>query len=367
MPSGAIAKFVKDAVTIGLLHLGMNVVTRVAEFRNLFGQQFHAVDRVAKDNALINLELGKERVEAVDLLSFFDVRVELRNTSQREFVHEIDTVGVGDKLLAKGLDRDGKGSAEQADLMFLVAFVDDLFQDGLGFRREKLVRFVHDNGFDMTQVGNLFGGQIEDAARSRHDNVNRVVEPHDIILQGCSSGGDHALHSHVLAHFLDNGRCLQSQFSRGDQDEHCNIVNQDEQAKPEVRNRENTKIAHDFSKELPLLTLNLFLIRVGLFEAGNNVRRRLSGSVLGSGQDISILQDNRDGFLLNRRWPLKSLFENSHEEFSLEEKVFKFSSLGVGDILGLVSGVFLGLDETILVGPSPLDGTLLVVATAVLL
>ena len=82
MPRGTVAKLVKDAVTVGLLHLGMNVVARVAEFRNLLGEQLYAIDRVAKDNALIDFELGKERIETVNLLSLFDVCIKLRDTSE---------------------------------------------------------------------------------------------------------------------------------------------------------------------------------------------------------------------------------------------------------------------------------------------
>jgi len=59
MPSGSVTKFVKDTISVRLLHFRVNVITRIPEFRNLFGQQFHTVDRVAKDNALINLKLRK--------------------------------------------------------------------------------------------------------------------------------------------------------------------------------------------------------------------------------------------------------------------------------------------------------------------
>ncbi len=122
-----IAELVKDAVAVSLLHFGVNVVARVSEFRDFLGQQFDTVDRVAKDNALVDLELGKKGVEAVDLLSLFDVGVELGDTAEGEFVHEVNAVGVGDKLLAKGLDSDGKGSAKEADLVILVTKVDNLF------------------------------------------------------------------------------------------------------------------------------------------------------------------------------------------------------------------------------------------------
>lgn len=40
------------------------------------------VDRVAEDDGLVHLELGEERVEAVDLLALGHEGVELRNTLQ---------------------------------------------------------------------------------------------------------------------------------------------------------------------------------------------------------------------------------------------------------------------------------------------
>lgn len=41
-----------------LLHLGVDVEARVAELGNLLGQQFHAVNRVAEDNRLVDFQLS---------------------------------------------------------------------------------------------------------------------------------------------------------------------------------------------------------------------------------------------------------------------------------------------------------------------
>lgn len=79
----AVSEFVKDAVSIGLLHLGVNVEAAVAKLGNLLGQQLNTVDAVAKDDALVDFELGKERVEAVHLLALLDKGVELSNAAQR--------------------------------------------------------------------------------------------------------------------------------------------------------------------------------------------------------------------------------------------------------------------------------------------
>lgn len=53
---GTVAKLMEDAVSVGLLHFGVNVVARVPEFRNFLCQQFDSVYRVAKDDTLIDLE-----------------------------------------------------------------------------------------------------------------------------------------------------------------------------------------------------------------------------------------------------------------------------------------------------------------------
>jgi len=44
-----------------LLHLGMNVETGVAELGNFLRQQLDAIDRIAKDDGLVDLQLcGRE-------------------------------------------------------------------------------------------------------------------------------------------------------------------------------------------------------------------------------------------------------------------------------------------------------------------
>ena len=81
MTSGAIAKLVKDTIAVRLLHLGVNVVTRVAKFRNFLCEQLDAVDRIAKDDTLVDFEFRKESVQAMHLLTFLDVGIELGDTS----------------------------------------------------------------------------------------------------------------------------------------------------------------------------------------------------------------------------------------------------------------------------------------------
>ena len=57
----AIPKVVKYSVAVRLHHLGVNVEAGVAKLRNLLGQQFHSIHRVAKDDGLVDLKLRRER------------------------------------------------------------------------------------------------------------------------------------------------------------------------------------------------------------------------------------------------------------------------------------------------------------------
>jgi len=52
-----ITEIVEDAVSVSLLHSGMNVIAGVAQLSNLLSQKFHALSGVAEDNTLIDLQL----------------------------------------------------------------------------------------------------------------------------------------------------------------------------------------------------------------------------------------------------------------------------------------------------------------------
>lgn len=200
--------------------------------------------------------------------------------------------------------------------MLLVTEINDLFKDRLKLRREELVGLVHDDGAAFAKIRNLFRGQVKNTAGGGNNNVHRVVETHDIIFERRSPRSNHALNPHMLSNLLDNSRCLQGKLSRGDEDKN----------------------------------LNIGLRSIRLLQAGDNVRSRLPRPVLGSGQDIPILKNDGNGLFLNGGRLFKSLLEYTHEELSLEEEIFKVSSLGLRDVLGLVTFIFLGGSETIFVG-----------------
>mmetsp|Transcript_9416 Transcript_9416/g.17061 ORF Transcript_9416/g.17061 Transcript_9416/m.17061 type:complete len:91 (-) Transcript_9416:1416-1688(-) len=57
VPGSTIAKLMKYAVSIRLLHLRVNVVARVAQLRNLLSKELDSIYRIAKDNALVDFQL----------------------------------------------------------------------------------------------------------------------------------------------------------------------------------------------------------------------------------------------------------------------------------------------------------------------
>eukprot|EP00580_Thalassiosira_gravida_P008308 CAMPEP_0201633804 /NCGR_PEP_ID=MMETSP0493-20130528/6984_1 /ASSEMBLY_ACC=CAM_ASM_000838 /TAXON_ID=420259 /ORGANISM="Thalassiosira gravida, Strain GMp14c1" /LENGTH=112 /DNA_ID=CAMNT_0048105563 /DNA_START=633 /DNA_END=971 /DNA_ORIENTATION=- len=112
MAGPPIAKFVEYLVAVRLLHLGVYVKARVAEFRDFLGEELDAVDRVAEDDGLVDFELGEEGVEAVDLLALFDIGVELGDAAEGKLLHQVDGIWFGDVLFAELLDGHGEGGAE---------------------------------------------------------------------------------------------------------------------------------------------------------------------------------------------------------------------------------------------------------------
>ena len=134
MPSGAITEFMENTVSVCLLHFCMNVIARVPQLGNLLRKKLDAVHGVAEDNALVDFELRKQGVEAMHLLPFFNVCIKLGNTTEGKFVHEVDTVGVGNMLLTESFDGDRESGAKQTDLVCWVAHTNELFKDRLELR-----------------------------------------------------------------------------------------------------------------------------------------------------------------------------------------------------------------------------------------
>ena len=105
-----------------------------------------------------------------------------------------------------------------------------------------------------------------------------------------------------------------------------------------------------------ILTLDVILGRVRLFEARDDVSGGLARAVLGPGQDVAVLQNNGDGLLLDGAGLFESLLEDAHEELPLQEEVLEVPPLGLRDVLGPVAVVLGGGDEAVAVRSGTGDG-----------
>lgn len=83
----AVAEVVEHAVTMRLQHFRVGVEARISKVCDLLGEQFDPVCRVAKDDRLVDLQLRKESIETVDLLTLLDECIILCNTAESQFVH----------------------------------------------------------------------------------------------------------------------------------------------------------------------------------------------------------------------------------------------------------------------------------------
>ena len=117
MSRGTIAELMEHTVPVRLLHLGMDIITRIPQLCNFLGQEFDAVHRVAKDDTLVNLQFRKQCIQTMNLLPLFHIRIKLRYTPQREFIHEINGIRLLHEFLTKRFDSNGEGGTKETNLM----------------------------------------------------------------------------------------------------------------------------------------------------------------------------------------------------------------------------------------------------------
>jgi hypothetical protein len=67
MPRCTLPKFMEHSVSVGLLHLGVDIEAGVSQLRDFFCQQFHTINRVAEDDGLIDIKLGDAEQESKKL------------------------------------------------------------------------------------------------------------------------------------------------------------------------------------------------------------------------------------------------------------------------------------------------------------
>lgn len=101
-------------------------------------------------------------------------------------------------------------------------------------------------------------------------------------------------------------RCLQSEFTSGDEEE----------------------------------GLDLGFIDVNLLECRDNESGSLAGAVLCTGKDIAVGECDGDSFFLYWRGLFETCFKDAHEELAAEVHVFEFKTLGSCHVFCLRPGVF---------------------------
>mmetsp|Transcript_7587 Transcript_7587/g.12771 ORF Transcript_7587/g.12771 Transcript_7587/m.12771 type:complete len:359 (+) Transcript_7587:1202-2278(+) len=302
----SVTELVENTVAVLLAHFSVDIETAVSKFSNLLGQQFHTINRVTKNNTLVDLQFRKQCVEAVHLLSLLDKGIELRDSSQGELVHQVDNVCIGQEFLFETFHSYRECGRKQQNLTGRKGLGNKGLENRLEFGTQQLVGLVHDEHVALAEVGDALIGQVMNAAGGAHQDVHGRVQTHDVVTQVGASSGHHHLHCHVLTNLLHDGGSLQSQLSSGYQHQHLDTIHSG----------------------------------VNFLEARDNERPGLAGAILGSGQHISAGQNDGNSLFLDRRRLLKSFLKNSHKQFSLQIIVFKFMSFGGGNVSGLNSGIF---------------------------
>mmetsp|Transcript_39479 Transcript_39479/g.88736 ORF Transcript_39479/g.88736 Transcript_39479/m.88736 type:complete len:202 (+) Transcript_39479:302-907(+) len=157
-PASSVPEVMEDAVAVRLVHARVDEEARVAELGDLLGQELDAGHRIAEDDGLVDLQLGKERVEAVHLLPLFDKCVVLRDALQGELVHQVDLVRVGHVRVLEFHDRHRERCGVHQDLPIGRQKLDEIFDDGLELRAEQFVGLIHDDHMARLEIAYILVG-----------------------------------------------------------------------------------------------------------------------------------------------------------------------------------------------------------------
>mmetsp|Transcript_28839 Transcript_28839/g.72338 ORF Transcript_28839/g.72338 Transcript_28839/m.72338 type:complete len:287 (+) Transcript_28839:1765-2625(+) len=218
----------------------------------------------------------------------------LGNTLQGELVHEVDDIRLLQEFVLEVLHSHREGSRVQQNLALWVEEGDELLDDGLELGREQLISLIHDKHVCVVQLGHLLVGEVEDSTRRGHDDVHCVVQAHDVVLEGGAAGGDHHLDAQVPAELLAHLRRLQRQLASG-HEQHC---------------------------------LDLVLGSVHLLKHRDGESGGLAGAILGTGEDVTTCERDRDALLLDGAGPLEALLVDAHQQLPLEKIVLEVVALG---------------------------------------
>jgi len=97
----------------------------------------------------------------MDFLPLLDECIKLSDAFQRQVVHQVDLVRVRDELVLESLNRHRKCCREEAYLTSGCREVDQLLEEGLEFRRQKLVGLQHNNFQSMQTPENKLAKKLK--------------------------------------------------------------------------------------------------------------------------------------------------------------------------------------------------------------
>ena len=117
----------------------------------------------------------------------------------------------------------------------------------------------------MAHARHVLLAHVEQPARRRNDDVHRVIQAKDILLEGRAAGAHHDFEPEVLAQVPTDLRGLECELARGHEDHR----------------------------------LDVRLGRIRLLEHGDDEGRGLACAVLGARQDIAPGERDGDTLLLN--------------------------------------------------------------------
>lgn len=306
VPAVPVPELVEHLVSVLLGHPGMDVERRVPHLRDRLCEPLDPLQRVAEYHRLVDPEVVKERAEAVQFLPFLHKRVVLSDTFECELLHKVDSLGfrhVPELEIPHGL---GERCGEQHNLSLLGQDGEQLLHHVRERPRQESVRLVQHKHRHAIEVDNLLFCEVEDAPWCRHDDVHRAIEPHNVVLKRGTPGGRHDLRLGVAPEVLADLRRLEHELAGGDKDEDLDLVERG----------------------------------VHAVQGRDEVRGRLPGAVLGTGDDVLALQSDGDGVLLDGGGVGETALVDAAQNFFFECKIFELGASCPGYIFGLVTGVF---------------------------
>lgn len=90
----------------------MNEEAGVTKLTNFAGKKLNALRTIAENDCLRDVQLGKQSVEAMELLALFEESVVLSETFKCQLVRNLNVLGVGDVALLEVTDLNWVGCAK---------------------------------------------------------------------------------------------------------------------------------------------------------------------------------------------------------------------------------------------------------------